>query len=508
MQKILPITDLEYPHLANNTVTLTNDQLYCLQISLMQAKGELGLAFLGNHYLMKTLRADGFDFTHPFKLGLIPGKEGRRFNNLRPKERGEYVLTPNGDLTTRAEKKPQYTPEQKNQYSQIQSNTFLDEQLLAEAFGFSKERNCKLYGLLTHMNDALINRLLIRDSGTINRPFEFSNSKDAVQSRMIENEPMRALSYPHGKLKEFKKHNLAARSSHRGTNEVMARIRFNPYRSLIVICSDSLETRLLAYYFAEELLEEYRVYAKTKGLSLNPEFRIPIVYYLPVKYFLPGGYLGYRPRLQFYTQEMRSSDVLECSRLYNNPRLRNQKFANKDYEFLLGLPKITPDMLLDETTPSSKPLALEMIAKCRTRMLSRVLRPAQNPTDNLLADSVFDTLLRRNKVKNNDPIIANLIVVEEFGLAKKLIQATNSKIKALSFECDCHFKCNFLPLDRHLQYFGNPRQLEFVGLESILDGYDALYRWNINKLCIKEFPSLTKKFLGKLLSTACNAVRI
>ncbi|MBX9586309.1 MAG: hypothetical protein K2X50_03535 [Gammaproteobacteria bacterium] len=505
LQQALPITGLEYPHLNSNVVTLTNEQFYCLQISMMQKKGEFGLAFLGNQYLMKTLRADGHDFTHPFKLGLIPGKEGRRFNNLRPIERREYVITPDGHLTTRAEKKPQYTPDQKKEFSQIQSNTFLDEKLLAEAFGFSKERNCKLYGLLTHMNDALINRLLIRDSGTVGRPFEFRNSEDAVRSRMIENEPMRALSYPNAKLEDFKKHNLAARSSHRGTNEVLARIRFNPYRSLIVICSDTLETRLLAYYFAQELLQEFRTYAQTKGLSLNPVFRIPIVYYLPVKYFLPGGYLSYRPRMKFYSEDMRSRGVMECSRLYKNISLRNQKFANQDYELLLGLPKITSSMLLDETTPSGKPLALEMIAKCRTRMLSRVLRPVQNPADNSLADSVFDTMLQRNKIKNNDPIIANLIVVEEFTLARKVMEETDSKINALTFECTCSFTCNYSSsLDRKLQYSGNPRQLEFFGLESILGDDAAFCTWTSKKLCLKELPSATKKFLGQLLFNACN----
>ncbi len=504
VQKILPFTALEYPQLELNTVVLTHEQFYCLQIQLMQEKGELQWEFLTDQYLMKTLRADQYDFTGSFKRGLIPGKEGRRFNNLRPSERGTYVITSEGEVVARVDKKPQYSPEQKKEHSQIQSNTFLDEKLLAEAFGFSKERNCKLYGLLTHLNDALISRLLIRDSGTVNRPFDFNDLQNAEHSAMFEKETGKAHFYSPSKFKEFKQHNLLVRSSDQGTNEVLARIRFNPYRSLIVICSDTFETRLLADYFARELMQEFRVYAESLGLSINPDFRIPIVYYLPTVSYLPYNILSYRPRLRFYTDKMRETDKKECLRLYNNPSLRAQKFRDHDYEFLLGLPQITSKILLDEATPSGKPLVLEMIFNCRTRVMSRLLRLVDNPSDNSVVDAVFDDLLRRNKIKKDDPIIANLISVEELDLAKKLIDHTKTDALKLSFTCDCSSKCHFMPMDRHLKYYGNPRQIALLGLKSIVDDFELLYSWTIKKLCLKEFPSEYKEFSGKLLYKACN----
>ncbi len=500
LQKCLPLTGLEYPQLINTTVILTNEQFYCLQINLMQEKGELQWGFLSDQYLMKTLRADHYDFTHQFKLGLIPGKKGRRYNNLRPNERRKYVITSEGDIVERIEKKPQFTPDQKKEYSQIQSNTFLDEKLLAEAFGFFKARNHKLYGLLTHVNDALISRLLIKDSGTYCRPFEFNDPLYAENAKK-NNTTYPSRFYPPSKFEEFKQHNLAVRGSDKGTNEVLARLRFNPYRSLIVICSDTLETRLLAEYFSRELLEEYRLYAKANGLSFNPEFRIPIVYYLPTTSYLPGNLLSYRPSLRFYTDKIRAADKISAQRIYNSPRFRSQKFKNNDYEFLLGLPTITPQILLDESTPSGKPLALEMISNGCTRMLSRLLRPVDNSSDNSLINAVFDDLLRRKMIIKNDPIIGNLVLVEEFDLAKKLIDRTTSDKEKLPIRYSNTFG-SYSSLLTYLQFHGNPRQLEFIGLRDLVDQNATIYTWTIRKICVKEYPSDCRAFLGKLLYDA------
>ncbi len=503
LQKILPFADTEYPQLSNNKVTLTNEQFYCLQINLMQESGELRWKFLSDNYLMKTLRADQHDFTHSFKLGLIPGKNGRRYNNLRPKPRSEYVMTSEGDIVARVDKKPRYTPDQKKEFSQIQSNTFLDEKLLSEAFGFSKKRNRKLYGLLTHMNDALLSRLLIRDCGTLSRPFDFSNSKDAEYSGMRQKSSSKPHCYPPSKLTEFKQHNLELRHSIRGTNEVLARIRFNPYRSLVVICSDTLETRLLAEYFARELMEEFRVYANANGLSLNPEFRIPIVYYLPTTSHLPRNLLTYRPPLRFYTEKMKLADKTTCQRLYKNPQLRAEKFSHNDYEFLLGLPEITPQILLDETTPSGRPLALEMISNFHTRMLSRLLRSINNPSDNTLAEAVFDELIKCGKIQKDDSIIAKLIEVEDFVLATLLIDKTKTDIKTLLSVSNDSSSCNAVSLTEHLQTNGNARQLKFIGLKDIVDQNALNYTWTLKKLCLKEFPSECRELLGQLLYNAC-----
>ncbi len=323
LEKTLPIIGAEYPKRERNAVILSNDQFYCFQISWMQEKGELHSTFLSDQYLLKTLRADRFDFSLSCKSGLIPGSNGKRYHILRPKERTDYTLSPQGEITTRLEKKPSHTVEEKMDYSQIQSCTYIDAQLLVDAFGFSKVREGKLYGILTHKNDALFSRLLVRDYGTVARPFDFNNREEAVASPKV--------FYPRGKFGLFVEQNSQLRNKEGGTNEILARLRFNPYRTIVVICSDTLESRLLAYHFAQELLQEFREYAQRNHLKVNPNFKIPIIFYLPVNFF------GWRPKLSFYTPKMRLSDCAQCSKIDKSIDSRHQKITAKDYEFLLGL---------------------------------------------------------------------------------------------------------------------------------------------------------------------------
>lgn len=490
LKGILPIIDERHPKVEGCTVTLSNNEFYFFQISWMQENGELHPGFLGDQYLLKTLRADQYDFSLAFKWGLIIGENGKRYHNLRPVQRRDFTLSPRREVTSRLEKKPDHTMEEKLGYSQIQSCTYIDAELLVDPFGFSKGRKEKLYGLLTHINDALISRSLLNDCGTMARPFDFANRESAIAERNP--------SYPRDKFGLFVEHNLQMRRKAKGTNEVLARLRFDPYRTLVVIVADTLESRCLAYQFAEELLLEFRKYAQRCGIKLNPNYKIPIIFYRPL------NWLGNRPELLFYSLAMRKKDCEECCKIQKDTGLRNDKFQNKDYEYLLGLPKITDDILLGQTKKGNL-LALEILRNGYVRMLFRLLRPVVNHNDNTLCNTLFDQLLRRGKINKNDFIIGDLILIEEFSLAAKIIVDTQSDKGELKFREYDESRDVYVvkSLEDYLLLKGNPRHIEFMGLEKMLRKAVEQKKWVTIRLCVKEFPAISKAFLGELLVGAC-----
>lgn len=273
----LPLLNTDFPKAYETEVHLTEEQYFYCQRQAMCERDQLTTAYLDN-CLLKTLRADEFDFSHQFILGIIPGENNsRRLHNLRPSQRKSFLIAPDGTIKPRENKQPMYSPREKLGFSQAQSNTLLDPNALSRAFGFSRDqRNDKLYGIVTHTNDSLFNRLLTDDSGTVGRIFDFDSAEHA-ESRLAW---LKERLYTTQQIEEFKRANKRARKSNPRTNEVLARIRFNPYRSVVSICSDTLGARLLAYDFAQELLEHYKAYAEKKNLTVNPNFKIIIIFYI------------------------------------------------------------------------------------------------------------------------------------------------------------------------------------------------------------------------------------
>ena len=170
----LPLLNTEFPKIDHQDVHLTKEECLFFVRQVMYESSDLNTYFFEDS-LLKTLRADEFDFSYQFILGIIPGENNsRRLHNLRPNERGNVTIAPDGTITSRSNKKPMYTPKEKEGFSQVQSNTLLDPNALSRAFGFCRDlRNSKLYGIITHTNDALYNRLLTDDSGTVVRIFDF-----------------------------------------------------------------------------------------------------------------------------------------------------------------------------------------------------------------------------------------------------------------------------------------------------------------------------------------------
>ncbi|MBX9585935.1 MAG: hypothetical protein K2X50_01630 [Gammaproteobacteria bacterium] len=472
----LPLLNTDFPKLDHLTVHLTKEEsLFFLRL-VMSESGVLNPSFLDDS-LLKTLRADEFDFSHHFILGIIPGeKNARRLQNLRPNQRKTITITPDGTITSRSNKKPMYTAKEKEGFSQIQSTTLIDPHALSRAFGFSRNlRNSKLYGIITHTDDALFNRLLTNDSGTVVRIFDF-NSKESAEASITW---LKERCYSPSQIKEFRKANQEARKSNPYTNEVLARIRFNPYRSVVCICADTLEARLLAYDFAQEILDHYKIYAEQNGLTLNPNFRIPIIFYIANQ----NSTSFHRHIIKLYSDDMRKKDEAKAISIYNDPVSRVEHYKRNDFEFLLGLPEVTPEILLDECM--GKPLAYIMLEKGYTRMLMRLFRTKaqaratqEASCKSSLRVTVFEALInyRPYLFSQYDPIISRLVLAEQFDLADRLITATGSKKELLAIE-------------NHVLEKGTPRQIAFFDLETMILKAARRGLWVTVKLCLKEFTN-------------------
>ncbi len=495
LESFFPILDDHYPQVENNSVIVTTDQYHFYRLFIIQSREGLLSELIADHYFIKTLRADEFDYSHAFIKGLFPGEHGIRRQNLRPLERKPYVITPEGEVLERASRKPKHDPSKKAVYSQIQSCTFIDKETQSRAFGFSQAREIRLYGLLTHINDVLIHRGLIRDSGTVGRVFEHESVQSAKESHFHRESKGEKILYSHEEFDAFKRANLIAREKEYRTNEFLARLRFNPYRSVVSICSDTLEARLLAYHFAQELLKELKDYASRHNIKINPNFRMPILFYLPERIENKNGHKGlgvFKHRMRIYSEAMQRKDQDLALCILNTPALKNKKYENGDYEFLLGLEEITSKHLLDEVVHGFS-LAEQLLRSNRGRLLLRLLESRNTKTAEV-TQQVFTTLIKKGRIKQNDDVISELIKIEAFGIAETVIKDTNTDIFALKFDS--------ISLRGWILYRGNPRHMNFMGLNKMLLEASSYGCWVIIKLCLKEYPGIDIDCLGSLLLDA------
>ncbi len=483
----LPLIKTEFPKFDQANVHITKEQYLFFRRQVMYESGNLTMDYLKD-CLLKTLRADEFDFSYQFIQGIIPGdNNSRRLHNLRPTQRKSFIISPDGTIKAREYKKPMYTKEQKVGFSQAQSNTLLDPEALSQAFGFSRgHRNDKLYGIVTHKDDSLFNRLLTDDSGTISRIFDFDTNELAENGL----NSLKTTFYTVDQLEEFKVANKQARKINSRTNEVLARIRFNPYRTVVCICSDTLEARLLAYHFAQELLEEYKLYAEKHGIIVNLNFRIPIVFYIR-KDKVSGLFTRAHHEIRSYTDTMRKKDEAEAARIYSNNYEKQYNYRYNNFEFLLGLQNISKEILLDMCL--GQPLAYVMMKNGYTRMLMRLLKTTE------LRKKVFNSLVSKHPglFRQNDPIIGALVLTEQFDLADILIQATHTNKMHIET-----FDSNYTDLRSYLLRHGNPRQIEYMGLDEMLLQAAKNNEWVTIRLCLKELPNIQNSTILSLFSKA------
>lgn len=496
---VLPFTTAEFPLLDDKSVFLNFDQHFFLIRNLSLGMNGLTSNFTKNFYL-KTLRADEFDFTSSFLITLFnTGSESRAFQNLRPKNRGTYIIDSDGKILTRHEKTPD-TSKPKIGYTQIQSVTLIDDFLITAPFGFN--RRDKLYGIMTHQDDLIIKRLLKHDFGTIDRPFEIDSIASAHREAKFFN-TLKKLNnrtqYSEKQLDEFKKANLATQLSSMKTNEVLARIRFNPHKSFISICSNSLKSRLLALDFSEEIMENYVEKSKDNGMMINFNFKLTIIIYQKNDPRIKIPTIIYGHDISLYTSQMRQQDTEECHRIYKDKTTRLQYYVNHDFEFLLGLFELTEQIFFQDV--KGLPLALHMIKHGYARMLMRLVRPARlkkmPETNPKLIYNIFNKLQKEGYIEKNDPIISEFIMIESYDLATHLITLTNSITSLLTYRG--------IALKDHLVEKGNPRQISYVGLNELLLYAANKNHWTTIRLCLKEIKNIEQKLLTKLLEMAYKA---
>ncbi len=498
-QHSFPIINTEYPKVSGNEIILTDDQLFFCRLGAKLNTGELPSDFLSDYFL-KTLRADEFDFSDKFIRSFFPNTDGtRRLQNLRPTNRRLYTIAGDGTVIKRSSRVSREAS-QKEGYSQIQSITLLDTQALTPAFGFNKDRNHKLYGTLTHQHDVLISRLLLNDGGTVSRPFDADTEEAATrETSQIFKTSQKQLLFHSGEQEKFKTENIKERRANQKTNEVLARIKFNIYRQLICICSYNLESTYLAIDFSNELLEVFSDYAKKEGVLLNPKFKFPIIFYvkksnLDIQEYNNGTHKIFK--LTRNTHKRLMDDTL----MPYKPNLTHIPYHDQNYEFLLGLNTISPDILL---SPDSKgiPLALQMLKKGYTRMLFRLLRPERATNRNLnsepLSDIVFNALIAANAFQKNDPIISKLIIAEAFTIADNIIAATQSDKNELIISVNVRLR-------DHIAQTGNPRHFHYMGLDETLLLAAEKNCWVAIRLCIKEYSHIRDETIQKLFIYACN----
>ncbi len=451
--------------------------------------------------LLKTLRADRFDFSRQFILGLIPGeKNQRRLSNLRPKNRLPYVITPAGQVELRHQKRPLLTPHEKQGFTQAQSCTLIGD-VQSPAFGFSKDRIDTLYGLITDLDDAHVQRMLMNDGGTVSRLFDCENVQAAyirlaTFGKKINHSSDKKVFSP-DEVRLFKKQNSLREKWGKITNELLARLRFNPFKSIVCICADKLEARLLAHDFAEELWEDYRAYNTKRGIHGSSEFSIPIVFYTPAQKEKENESNGISNHLRFYTEQMFRQDQAECEQVYlcKDGDSRHALYIFRHYEFLLGLKEITLEILTEEIEEKGEKtiLAIHMIKNGYVRLLMRLLRPPRSKPS--LKNELISHFIKSGLIHINIQIITEFILIEEFEVADRLIKATGF--------CKTYLKSNDEFLVNVIFKKGNPRQMNYMGLDSMLAGAALANHCSIIKLCLKEFNISDQKLLNVLLNAAC-----
>ncbi len=496
---IVPYRNPEYPKSKDKLVYISSDQNHLINRTAMLRKDELSVEFFKDCYL-KTLRSDTFDFTKTFLITLFnTNLENRALQNLRPTNRGAYIIHPGGTVQQRHERKPKLGMN-KNGFTQIQSVTFIDDWLLSPAFGHSNRET--LYGIVTHQDDLRVSRLLKSDRGTITRPFETNNEPvfDLDLAASFHNK--REGHYSDAQLSEFKRSVATEGPENLKTNEVLARIRFNPHKSFAAICNDNLNSRLLADDFSQELLECLEITLSNTGLTLNSNFKLPIVFYRkpPEK---TGSFFDRfhdsikQHKLSLYTSDMRLRDIQHCNEIFSDKTKRHEHYKKFNFDFLLGLQTLNIEIFLEEI--DNVPLAIFISKHGYARVLTRLLRPSRltrlTDTDPNLLINLFNCLLDSNHIKQNDSVISELIGIEAFDLADMLITRTNSDRKQLKFRT--------LKLVDYLAERGNPRQLMFMGLNEMLYNAAAKKRWVTVRLCLKEIKEIDKNILEGLFLEAC-----
>lgn len=234
-------------------------------------------------------------------------------------------------------KMPQYSKEQKTDFSQVQSVSLAWPDHSPPLFQFSSP--CSLVAVAFPKADVLLSHRLYVYEGkaTQYRPSDFELFSDA--QRYFQEMRKRGVIFSAEEVDAFKASLLSPAYSHH-YNEVMARLRLSD-NVFVLVGSDTLGARLLAQAYAalirKKLAEKY-------GTN---NYQVPILFYFPAM-----KELHYR----YYTFFEQHVDQLTARAYLSCPKLRTSIYNEGDFDITLGLseqqlPQIFRDFLSVKKVP-------------------------------------------------------------------------------------------------------------------------------------------------------------
>lgn len=279
-------------------------------------------------YLIKTIRADAFDFFREFVLQCTLSPLQQQKSALRKRAKKPYTVTGEG-VYERASKSPQYTPEQKSSFSKATSTSFVTPTIHVPPFGHNRARKDKLLGMIFSLNHVLLTkRLFIYDGGTVDRPYD--HETEASASNYFSKKAKGDTPVLFADMDPFKDA-LAAQHNRGKYNEVLARVRWSTDGDTgLFIATNNLASRLLAQDRARLLLARLKQQALELGTELDNTYRIPIYFYAPNEPF----------HLSLYDEEAQHRDIDEANAIFQDRERRQTMEDNGDFEFLLFIPNL------------------------------------------------------------------------------------------------------------------------------------------------------------------------
>lgn len=368
-------------------------------------------------YFIKALRADENWYTDAFFRMITQTESTREPLPLRPQPKKAFTVTGKG-VIERAKKEPLYSKEAKKPFSKHCSTTLVTDKVLPPAFGHTRDnRRDKLVGVMIDLEDALINRFFIYDGGTVSRPYDFDNKKDADEYFETKVRAKEAILFDNQAAFE---NAIAKRKNGKAPvyNEVLARLRWNLNgSSKIFIGSDTLEARLLAQEYARLLLNRLREQAKENGLELNKNYYVPICFYLPD---------NLKKHATFYDSAWQEKDIALALSIHCNAQQRAEKYAAKNYEFLLAHPR--PVEIFKEIHKGES-LIQKMLQEGYVHIVQNLLeRALQSAKLSDILESVLLNATIFNSITFNHVAQAGNILLMEWLLTKPLLARSHIEI--------------------------------------------------------------------------------
>lgn len=291
--------------------------------SQLQKTNQLALATPNDKILIKSIRWDKYCYIKNAILSYTKSAENQFQEELRVSTRGRYTTYASG-VYRRDQKPSPYgdipnLEQKKQKRSKHQSTSLVTPRIQPPVFGHSTVRKDKLVGFIFAAEDALINRIMKYDGGTITRPYEKRN-KDKAE-RYYKNGINNFLFHT---LDDLEQALLSKQETH---NEVLARLRWHIETSKLALFGGSFEARCIVQYYAECLLMRLKKQYEELDKPWDEAYQIPIVYYMPGDEKNWHAYTEYDQKIDRYKAYVILNDANKCT----------QKCEQQDFEFLLLL---------------------------------------------------------------------------------------------------------------------------------------------------------------------------